>query len=172
MSPQELPVVVIGAGPVGMSAAVQLLDRNVDVVASAQSCARWSTRASSDSSSGSESSRCAKPKVKSRSSAFGMVPRTSSAASIRSSPRLVQATALLGLVVSHGAHEFDEAFGARDEEWDSRTTAEAAFRDAILHLKSLLEQRDSLRGTRLRNQVDFYSLIGSLTRSPTPEFGA
>jgi len=32
MSREELPVVVIGAGPVGMSAAVQLLERNVDVV--------------------------------------------------------------------------------------------------------------------------------------------
>lgn len=32
MSPLELPVVVIGAGPVGMSAAMQLLDRNIDVV--------------------------------------------------------------------------------------------------------------------------------------------
>lgn len=32
MSPKELPVVVIGAGPIGLSAAVQLLERNIDVV--------------------------------------------------------------------------------------------------------------------------------------------
>lgn len=32
MVPQKLPVVVIGAGPVGLSAAVQLLERNIDVV--------------------------------------------------------------------------------------------------------------------------------------------
>jgi NADPH-dependent 2,4-dienoyl-CoA reductase/sulfur reductase-like enzyme len=32
MAPRGLPVVVIGAGPVGLSAAVQLLDRKIDVV--------------------------------------------------------------------------------------------------------------------------------------------
>jgi hypothetical protein len=32
MSPSDLPVVVIGAGPVGLSAAVQLLDRKIEVI--------------------------------------------------------------------------------------------------------------------------------------------
>lgn len=32
MSAQRLPVVVIGAGPVGLAAAAQLLDRDIDVV--------------------------------------------------------------------------------------------------------------------------------------------
>ena len=63
----------------------------------------------------------------------------------------VQLVADILLMIEQGPRgysqdEFDEAFGARDEEWHSRTSVETEFRHAILYLNHLLEHRESLRG--------------------------
>lgn len=58
--------------------------------------------------------------------------------------------------------ELDEAFSERDEAWDDRVPVETAFRSAIAYIKELLASADGLRVTRLKNQVDFYALVGAV----------
>lgn len=60
--------------------------------------------------------------------------------------------------------ELDTAFSERDDEWAERGAVDKAFREVVGYLKDLLNARDTLRGSRLRNQIDFYSLFGAIAQ--------
>jgi len=79
-------------------------------------------------------------------------------------------TALLLLLLELGPRGYsqenlDEAFTSRDSEWENRSDAERRFRQAITFIadaiRSLEDQR-LITGSRLRNQADFYSLVGAV----------
>lgn len=60
--------------------------------------------------------------------------------------------------------ELDEAFSERDEAWVDRARVDAAFRAAVAYIRDLLVEVDALRTTRLKNQVDFYGLVGAVVQ--------
>lgn len=81
----------------------------------------------------------------------------------------IELVALLLLLLEDGPkgysqNDLDDAFTARDSEWDARHTAEAELREAVGYVRDLLETEPGtdLVNTRLRNQADFYSLIGAI----------
>jgi hypothetical protein len=65
---------------------------------------------------------------------------------------------------SYSQDELDVAFGNRDEYWDQKLEAEESFRKVIYYIKDILSTGDGfqLSRTRLKNQTDFYSLIGAI----------
>ncbi len=79
----------------------------------------------------------------------------------------VQLVAELLLLIERGPRgysqdELDAAFAERDESWDEKEQVERAFRHAVSYAKELVEADDSIRTSRLRNQIDNYSLIGAI----------
>ena len=63
---------------------------------------------------------------------------------------------------SYSQDELDDAFAARDDQWEDKARVERAFRAAIAYTKALISANDDIRGSRLRNQIDYYSLIGAI----------
>lgn len=103
------------------------------------------------------------------------------ATSSRRQMKDVELVAQLLLLLENGPQgfsqdELDDAYSARDENWDAGTAVESQFRKIVIALSKLTEEAGwfvpALR--RLRNQADFYSLFGAvadLLRSdalPTP----
>lgn len=60
----------------------------------------------------------------------------------------------------------DEAFSNRDTEWEPAIEIENTFRSLIATTKEILETEPgtALQRSRIRNQTDFYSLMGALSR--------
>lgn len=82
----------------------------------------------------------------------------------------VEFVALLFLLLEDGPKGYsqealDEAFTARDSEWDSRNQTVSNFQRAINSVKLIIfsaQDPKELQGSRLRNQADFYSLVGAV----------
>ncbi len=82
----------------------------------------------------------------------------------------VEFVALLLLLIEEGPRGYsqellDEAFSSRDRDWDSRRQTVANFQRAVVALRNIIDHaRDpkGLVGSRLRNQADFYSLVGAI----------
>lgn len=82
----------------------------------------------------------------------------------------IEFVALLLLLLEEGAKSYsqdglDEAFTSRDASWERRLEIESALRDAITFIKATLDAASpnaDLTSTRLRNQADFYSLVGAI----------
>lgn len=81
----------------------------------------------------------------------------------------VEFVALLLLLIEEGPKSYsqddlDKAFTDRDASWEQRIAVENTFREAIGAIKAIVESSDAakeLAGSRLRNQADFYSLVGA-----------
>lgn len=58
--------------------------------------------------------------------------------------------------------DLDQVYADRDEDWEGREEVLATFRQVAVYLKDSTTRVERLAGTRLRNQVDFYSLFGAL----------
>lgn len=63
---------------------------------------------------------------------------------------------------SYSQDELDAAFAARDDQWEEKDEVERVFRDAVAYTRELLASEDTIRVSRLRNQVDYYSLMGAI----------
>ncbi|MFO0889379.1 MAG: DUF262 domain-containing protein [Isosphaeraceae bacterium] len=95
----------------------------------------------------------------------------------------VEFTAILLLLIEEGPKgysqtELDKAFSDRDESWEHRSVVEELFRESIRVINRIVTmppERIDLSGSRLRNQADFYSLVGSIVallregRLPAPD---
>lgn len=81
----------------------------------------------------------------------------------------VEFAALLLLLIEEGPKSYsqedlDKAFNDRDLAWEKRLEVENAFRNAIMYIKAIIDSSEDereLTGSRLRNQADFYSLVGA-----------
>jgi hypothetical protein len=64
----------------------------------------------------------------------------------------------------YSTQELDEAFAARDDQWDNGPTIASQFRGIISHIRQLTQtpKGRTLARTRFRNQADFYSLFGAI----------
>lgn len=81
--------------------------------------------------------------------------------------RDVELVAQLLLLAENGPQtlsqdDMDEAYSERDDKWDVRTRVERRLRAAVGAITSILDEDLSLPSSRLRNQADFYSLVGAL----------
>ena len=81
----------------------------------------------------------------------------------------VEFVSTLLLLLEQGArgastNDLDEAFSDRDEDWEHKDQVVDRFRMVIAYLKRLIDTEDghAIRGSRLRNQADFYSLFGAI----------
>ena len=81
----------------------------------------------------------------------------------------VEYVAVLLLLLESGTRstsqtDLDEAFGSRDEMWESRSATTERFRQTILYIASVarVDEDNSIVNTRFRNQADFYSLFGAV----------
>ena len=84
----------------------------------------------------------------------------------------VELVALLVLLLEEGPRsysqaELDEAFSARDDDWEYKEEALDRFKSTIQKMKDILQvqgQPEVLTNSRLRNQADFYSLFGAINK--------
>ena len=79
----------------------------------------------------------------------------------------VQLIAELLLLAEHGPKNYtqsdlDGAFAEREDQWENKDDVERRFRTAVDYISKLIATEDSLRLTRMRNQVDYYSLVGAI----------
>lgn len=88
----------------------------------------------------------------------------------------VELTSQLLLTVESGRprgysqDELDAAFAERDEAWDKQQEVEESFRTAVGFLRDVLSLRgEEIRGSRLRNQTDFYSLFSAVVQLVSAE---
>lgn len=58
--------------------------------------------------------------------------------------------------------DLDDAYSTRDEKWDERSRAERRLRAAFSVVANILDEEPGLVSSRLRNQADFYSLVGAI----------
>lgn len=63
---------------------------------------------------------------------------------------------------SSSQDDLDQIYADRDDDWEEREEVLARYRRVLLYLKDATDRVDRLASTRLRNQVDFYSLFGAL----------
>jgi hypothetical protein len=65
----------------------------------------------------------------------------------------------------YSASQLDEAFSARDAQWDDAEDVMASFARCVAGLKQLIgtPSGQDLRTGRLKNQADFYSLFGAVS---------
>ena len=91
------------------------------------------------------------------------------AARSRKQMKEVEFTSLLLLLIEDGPKSYsqddlDKAYSARDEGWEQKTIVEAKFKHAIEFIDAVLDARpnSALTTSRLRNQADFYSLVGAI----------
>lgn len=81
----------------------------------------------------------------------------------------VEFTATLLLLLEEGPKSYsqialDEAFSLRDASWADRHRVEDRFKSAIDVIGNLVKEESDLLGkSRLRNQADFYSLVGAIS---------
>lgn len=92
------------------------------------------------------------------------------AAQSRRQMKDVELTALLLLLLEEGPRSYsqsdlDKAFSDRDTEWDRKAETEECFRSALQYIRAILAtpKGDEVSGSRLRNQADFYSLVGAIS---------
>ncbi|MBB4731382.1 DUF262 domain-containing protein [Xanthomonas arboricola] len=82
----------------------------------------------------------------------------------------VEFAALLFLLIEEGAKGYsqealDEAFTSRDQEWEGKQTTVSEFQRNINVIREIISASgDQLVSTRLRNQADFYSLFGAISK--------
>jgi Protein of unknown function DUF262 len=64
----------------------------------------------------------------------------------------------------YSTDELDEEFGARDDDWEMKETISERFKYSINLIKALLisDTNDIILRSRLKNQADFYTLIGAI----------
>ena len=81
----------------------------------------------------------------------------------------IEFVALLLLLLEEGPAGYsqdalDGAFTKRDEAWDERNDVEGRFRASITAIHGIVRASNNLAlaGTRMRNQADFYSLVGAV----------
>ncbi|MCG8409833.1 MAG: DUF262 domain-containing protein [Bacteroidales bacterium] len=69
-----------------------------------------------------------------------------------------------GELKGYNTDELDIAFGSRDDFWGVKDDVEDKFKSLIKQICSILEEdtENTLIRSRLKNQADFYSLIGAL----------
>jgi hypothetical protein len=97
------------------------------------------------------------------------------AASSRRQMKDTEFVALLLLLIENGPQStpqsyVDEIYASRDEEWEERQPVVKEFRRIIRYVARLAQAGGpSLQASRLRNQGDFYALVGALIR-PTRGF--
>lgn len=73
----------------------------------------------------------------------------------------------LALLIENGPEstsqdDLDAVYAARDEEWENQTEVAERLRAAFRYIGGLLEAEPDIAGTRLRNQGDFYALVGAI----------
>lgn len=79
----------------------------------------------------------------------------------------VEQIANLLLLVEEGPQyysqdDLDTEFSKREEDWEAEDDVVAKFEDIIDFIKELINTDDSFRGSRVKNKIDFYSLVGAL----------
>jgi hypothetical protein len=81
----------------------------------------------------------------------------------------VEVVSLLLLLIEEGPRgysqaDLDKAFSDRDDEWEARVSVEAKFREIVNYLRDVtrIPGSDVILNSRLRNQTDFYSLVGAM----------
>jgi hypothetical protein len=79
----------------------------------------------------------------------------------------VELVALLALLIEDGPAgysqaDLDEAFARRDDDWEQETLVSAKLKGAVEYLKRIVPHYADIAKSRLRNQADFYSLIGAI----------
>jgi hypothetical protein len=82
----------------------------------------------------------------------------------------VEFVALLLLLLEEGPRgysqaDLDKAFSDRDQSWDRKGEVEDSFRATIQRIAGIFRREDvgfELSGSRLKNQADFYSLVGAI----------
>jgi hypothetical protein len=107
------------------------------------------------------------------------------AAQSRRQMKDVEFVGLLLLLIEEGPKgysqsDLDKAYSDRDSDWEGNEEVVKKFHETILYVKTLLEAPggEMLPNTRLRNQVDFYSLFGAICKLkdlgaiPKPEVAA
>jgi hypothetical protein len=95
----------------------------------------------------------------------------------RSFPRIVDSSrrqmkdvefaASLAILVEAGPEattqdEFDRLYGERDEDWEGGAGVRAALSEDLAFITLLIDALPDLASTRLRNQGDFYALVGAV----------
>jgi hypothetical protein len=111
------------------------------------------------------------------------VPRI--ATSSRRQMKDVELVAQILLLLENGPQAFsqddlDDAYSARDEEWESASRVEARFREIVHTIRLLAKEAEwpAAPMRRLRNQADFYSLFGAyavlheMGKLPSPQDSA
>ena len=75
--------------------------------------------------------------------------------------------------------ELDDAYSQRDDDWSKQADVQLEFHTVIAYLRELsTEGNPAIAGSRLRNQADFYSLFGAVSKLqregslPTPQVAA
>ena len=62
----------------------------------------------------------------------------------------------------HTTFQLDQAFSERDEAWAEKTSVKNRFREAVEYINRMSESSADFVGSRLKNQADFYSLVGAV----------
>lgn len=62
----------------------------------------------------------------------------------------------------HTQAQLDEEFSKRDEVWTEEATVQERFQDIMKFLKAMIDDNPEFEKSRLRNQADFYSLVGAI----------
>lgn len=79
----------------------------------------------------------------------------------------VEFVANLALLVDRGPEaisqdELDQIYSDRDDDWEGQSTVAERFRSALRYIAELLQAEPDIASTRLRNQGDFYALVGAI----------
>jgi hypothetical protein len=65
---------------------------------------------------------------------------------------------------SYSQDQLDSAYSDRDENWADRERVARAFTAAIIYISEIVKADQDIARTRLRNQADFYSLVGAVDK--------
>jgi hypothetical protein len=58
--------------------------------------------------------------------------------------------------------DLDQIYSDRDEDWENASDTTEELRDDWHYIAAVLEAQPDLLGTRMRNQGDFYALVGAI----------
>ena len=82
----------------------------------------------------------------------------------------IEFTSLLLLLIEEGPKSYaqadlDKAYSDRDDDWEKEEEIVSEFKSVVEFVKEILNSPAGPRliGSRLRNQADFYSLVGAIT---------
>ncbi len=79
----------------------------------------------------------------------------------------IEFVASLALLIERGPEtigqdELDRIYSEREEDWESQVAVLDRLRAAVTYVAEIVEAEPELVGTRLRNQGDFFALIGAI----------